>query len=166
MKRVVLSLGSNLQNRQDYILKSAELINYHIGNIIQRSRIYETESWGFASFPFLNQILIVLTDLSPEEVLVKTQQIENELGRTQKTESAFSDQLRQYHDRTIDIDILLFEGIILQTPRLVIPHPLIQEREFILRPLAELFGNKVIPPFQESFHQLLINIKCLSHYEI
>ncbi len=158
MKRAVLSLGSNLQNRQEYLLKSAKLIDYRIGNIVNSSRIYETESWGFSSFPFLNQILIINTDLTPEEVLTQTQAIEKELGRTHKTTYS-SDNMPQYQARTIDIDILLYENTILCTHTLTIPHPRIQEREFVLLPLSELFQNEIIPPFQESFQQLLLNVQ-------
>lgn len=154
MKKVVLSLGSNLLNREFFIKKATELINCRVGNVVKSSSMIETESWGFQSHPFLNQILIATTLHSPEEVLEITQGIERELGRTEKSER---DEAGNpiYHDRTIDIDILLFEDETRNSPTLTIPHPLIAARKFILEPLTELFEDQIIPPFKQSFKQLL-----------
>lgn len=159
MKRAVLSLGSNLQNREDYLIKSTELIGYRIGKVIKSSHVYETEAWGFTSFPFLNQVLVVETELTPDTLLAESQSIEKELGRTSKTKPYDANDKPQYLPRTIDIDILLFEDTICHTPQLTLPHPLIDQREFVLLPLSELFDNEVIPPFKHSFRQLLHKIR-------
>lgn len=154
MKKVILSLGSNLLNREFFIKEATKLINCRVGNVVRSSSMIETESWGFQSHPFLNQILIATTTHSPEEVLEITQGIEHDLGRTEKSGR---DETGKpiYHDRTIDIDILIFEGETRNTTTLTIPHPLIANRKFILEPLTELFDDQIIPPFKESFKQLL-----------
>lgn len=153
MKKVVLSLGSNLLRRDFFLLKATELINCKVGKVIRKSSVFETESWGFDSYPFLNQVLIAETNYLPEEVLEITQEIEKELGRTEKSGHDVQGN-PIYHDRTIDIDILLFEDEIRNTPSLTIPHPLMTQRLFILQPLIELFEDQIIPPFTKSFKQL------------
>lgn len=162
MKKVVLSLGSNLCNREQYLLKSTELISCKIGKIVCASVVKETEAWGFEAAPFLNQVLVVETTLTPEEVLETTQAIERALGRTQKT---MLDETGRpvYHDRTIDIDLLIFEDEIRNTPTLTLPHPHITERAFVLEPLCELFNDQIIPPFKQSFKQLLQNINSVEN---
>ena len=154
MKKVVLSLGSNLLDRANNLLRARDLIKLCIGEIQAASRVDETVSWGFDSAPFLNQVLVVSTNLSPEEVLLVTQGIEKALGRTEKSgRDAAGNPV--YHDRIIDIDILLFEGETRVSPELTIPHPHINKRKFVLEPLSELFGNQVIEPFNISFRQML-----------
>lgn len=157
MKKVVLSLGSNLLKRDFFLLKATELINCKVGKIIEKSSITETESWGFDSSPFLNQVLIVETNHTPEEVLEITQGIERELGRAEK--SGHDEQGNPiYHDRTIDIDILLFEDEIRNSSALTIPHPLLTQRLFILKLLIELFEDQVVPPYTKTFKQLANSI--------
>ena len=158
MKRVVLALGSNVGDRSAFLEKSCELIGCRVGKVVRFSSVYETEAWGFDAAPFLNQVLLVETELSPEDVLAATQQIEVELGRTCKSGHA-DDGTPVYHDRTIDIDILLYEGVTCATDSLTIPHPLIAWRDFVLLPLAELFGDTVVPPFHQSFQQMLTKLK-------
>ena len=154
MKKVVLSLGSNLLDRANNLLRARDLIKLRIGEIQAASRIDETVSWGFDSAPFFYFFLVVSTNLSPEEVLLVTQGIEKALGRTEKSgRDAAGNPV--YHDRIIDIDILLFEGETRMSPELTIPHPHINKRKFVLEPLSELFGNQVIEPFNISFRQML-----------
>ena len=160
MKRVVLALGSNRGDRTSFLQKSCELINCRVGKVLRCSRVYETPAWGFDAAPFLNQVVIAETELAPEDVLATTQQIEVELGRTCKSGRA-EDGSPVYHDRTIDIDILLYEGVTMATDSLTIPHPLIARREFVLLPLAELFGDTIVPPFHHSFQQMLEELKKL-----
>lgn len=158
MKRVVLALGSNVGDRAAFLKKSCELIGCRVGEVVRCSRVFETEAWGFVAPPFLNQAIIVETELSPEDVLAATQQIEVALGRACKSSRA-DDGTPVYHDRTIDIDILLYEGVTCETDSLTIPHPLIARRDFVLLPLAELFGDTVVPPFHQSFQQMLAKLK-------
>lgn len=93
----------------------------------------ETEPWGFKSkHKFLNGVILCETDKSPREVLALTQQIERDLGRTRKSRSS------RYHDRPIDIDILLYDDLTIDEPDLRIPHPLMHERDFVMIPLNEI----------------------------
>lgn len=157
MKSVVLSLGSNLADRRSFIERAGRELSQRVGNIVRASSVRESESWGFQSAPFLNQVVEVLTDLSPEQVLEMTQQIERDLGRTEK--SGRDAQGRPvYHDRTIDIDLLWYEGERREGEKLTLPHPHIAERDFILVLLEEMYGNQVIEPFEKSFHEMLSDI--------
>lgn len=142
MIEVYIGLGSNQGDRLTYLAKAVELIELKGANIIRKSSIIETESWGFESTPFLNQVILIQTDLSPFQLLELFQNIELELGRTQK-----SMQLRdkiEYHDRTIDIDILLYGKEIIKTPELTIPHPEMDKRDFVMIPFKEIADDQAI----------------------
>lgn len=130
---VYLSLGSNLGDRQGTISAAIKKINELIGDVVRQSTLIETEPWGFDSEnKFLNGCVCVETDLSPRELLEMTQIIEQELGRKEKSHD------EQYHDRPIDIDILLYDDITVDEPDLRIPHPHMHERDFVMRPLKEI----------------------------
>lgn len=104
-----------------------------IGTVVRRSAFYETEPWGFeSSNRFINAAVCSTTSLSPRGVLEATQRIERDLGRMSKSANG------QYHDRVIDIDILLYDDIRVDEPDLKIPHPLMYEREFVMVPLKEI----------------------------
>ena len=128
-----LSLGSNLGDRAEILRRAIALINERIGTVLRVSSFIETEPWGFESeHPFLNAACMVQTTLSPEQCLEATQQIERDLGRTTKSKDGI------YHDRPIDIDLLLYDDITLSTPTLTLPHPRMQERDFVMIPLREI----------------------------
>jgi 2-amino-4-hydroxy-6-hydroxymethyldihydropteridine diphosphokinase len=136
---VYLSLGSNLGNRRQLLLDAIEKINKKVGNVVRQSSFYETKPWGFESENlFLNAAVKVTTKLSPTELLEVTQQIEREMGRKKKTTYNFRQQTPNYSDRPIDIDILLYDDLHVDLPELKIPHPLMQERDFVLVPLREI----------------------------
>lgn len=136
---VYLSLGSNLGNRKQLLLDAIEKINKKVGNVVRQSSFYETKPWGFESENlFLNAAVKVTTKLSPTELLEVTQQIEREMGRKKKTTYNFRQQIPNYSDRPIDIDILLYDDLHVDLPELKIPHPLMQERDFVLVPLREI----------------------------
>lgn len=157
MKSVVLSLGSNLADRRSFIERAVRELSQRVGNIVRASSVRESESWGFISHPFLNQVVEVQTALSPEEVLQVTQQIEQDLGRTEKSgRDAQGNPI--YHDRTIDIDLLWYEGEHREGEKLTLPHPHIADREFILVLLVEIYGNQIIAPFEKSFQEMLSDI--------
>ena len=157
MKSVVLSLGSNLADRRSFIERAARELSQRVGNIVRASSVRESESWGFISHPFLNQVVEVQTALSPEEVLQVTQQIEQVLGRTEKS-GRDAQRNPIYHDRTIDIDLLWYEGEQREGEKLILPHPHIADREFILVLLVEIYGNQIIAPFEKSFQEMLSDI--------
>ena len=136
MKRITLSLGSNLGNRQQHLAAARNLIEAEVGKICRQSSILETESWGFSSFKFLNQIIVIESTHPPLEMLEKLQGIEKQLGRETKSRHTVSGS--RYVDRIIDIDILLYEGVEMQSEQLTIPHPRMHERDFIKLHLQEL----------------------------
>ena len=131
-----LSLGSNLGDREEMLNRAIALIGERVGEVQRVSSFIETEPWGFKSkHPFLNAACLVLTTLSPEECLEATQQIERELGRKRKSRNG------KYHDRPIDIDLLMYDDLELSTPRLTLPHPRMKEREFVMIPLREILPS-------------------------
>lgn len=135
MHTVYLSLGSNLGDREATMRRAIGLLNERAGSVDRQSSFIETEPWGFESTnKFLNMCVCLLTTLSPEQLLMATKQIERELGRTQKSVNG------QYHDRPIDIDILMYDDLQLSTPDLTLPHPHMQEREFVMKPLREILS--------------------------
>ena len=134
--RAVIALGSNLGNRDFYLNMALCLIGWEVGKVVQRSSVIETPSWGFDSDPFLNQVVVVETELEPIALLDVLQDIERRLGRTEK--SSVVDGKPVYHARTSDLDILDYDRMRYHDDRLTLPHPHIAEREFVLVPLREL----------------------------
>ena len=159
MATVYLGLGTNLGNKeanlrtaiyklQERIGKQVSLSSW-IGKQVSLSSFYETAPWGFESdHSFLNAAIGLETSLSPIEILHITQEIEKELGRTKKSVNG------SYSDRLIDIDILLYDTLVLQTPELTIPHPLMTERDFVMKPLIEIAGNVIHPTRQKTLSEL------------
>lgn len=130
--------------------QAQEQIQMFIGEIKIESSIYESAPWGFeAQSSFLNQILIVETDLKPMGILERIKSIEKEMGRVKTSES--------YESRTIDIDILFYNEEIIAFPELIIPHPQLHKRRFTLVPLAEIAPEFIHPVFNKSINDLLIN---------
>lgn len=128
-----LSIGTNLGDRQQNLLSAIDRIGESVGTILRCSSFLETEPWGFESDnAFLNAAVCVGTSLTPHELLAATQRIEREMGRRHKSVNA------EYHDRIIDIDILLYDDVTVSTPDLVIPHPLMGKRDFVMIPLREI----------------------------
>jgi 2-amino-4-hydroxy-6-hydroxymethyldihydropteridine diphosphokinase len=133
--QVYLGLGSNLGERKELIEKAIALIGERIGTVTRQSSLIETEPWGFeSSHKFLNGVILCETALTPREVLKGTQQIERELGRRKKTTLT-------YKDRPIDIDVLLYDDLKVDEPDLKIPHPLMNQRDFVMIPLKEINTN-------------------------
>lgn len=148
MAIIYLGLGTNIGNKRRNLITAAALLAERVGDVLALSGFYETEPWGFESNNwFLNAAVKLNTDYSPQELLIVTQQIEKELGRTEKSNGT-------YHDRMIDIDILLYDDEVLQTPELVLPHPLMHERKFVMEPLAEIAPFVQHPIFKESIMDL------------
>lgn len=130
---VYLSLGANLGNKEQTLDQAVAILSAEAGTLLRRSSFFYSEPWGFRSeHSFCNICISMLTTLTPIELLDLTQDIERRLGRTKKSSD------RVYHDRTIDIDLLIYEGVEMQTPRLTLPHPLMQERDFVMIPLREI----------------------------
>ena len=130
---VYLGLGSNLGNRKAILNDAIALVNERVGEVVRQSSFLETEPWGFESpNQFLNACLCVNTELAPRQLLEATQVIEKEMGRAHKTMN------RKYQDRIIDIDILMIDDLTIDEPDLKVPHPLMEERDFVMIPLKEI----------------------------
>lgn len=130
---VYLGLGTNLGDKQKNLHDAIRMLGNQVGEVEKVSSVIETEPEGFKSDNmFLNAVVKVRTALSPFELLDITQDVEKSLGRKEKSSNGI------YHDRVIDIDILLYDDINISTPRLVIPHPRMTQREFVMTPLAEI----------------------------
>ncbi|MGA3012700.1 MAG: 2-amino-4-hydroxy-6-hydroxymethyldihydropteridine diphosphokinase [Bacteroidales bacterium] len=144
-----LLLGSNLGDKKKNLDDALEIINKRIGLVSKTSSLYETEPWGFTSEDyFLNMAAKVDTLLSPEEVLQQVNNIELDCGRKR--------QGMGYESRTIDIDILFYDDLILATSALTIPHPHIEERRFVLVPLNEIAKDLIHPGSRNTITELML----------
>ena len=134
VRKVYLGLGSNLGDKAENIRKAISLIGERVGTVFRQSSLIETEPWGFQSEnTFLNGVILVETTLTPRQLLKATQKIERDLGRKKKSDSS-----KNYSDRPIDIDILLYDDLTVDEPDLKIPHPLMEQRDFVMIPLREI----------------------------
>ena len=133
MYQVYLSLGTNLGNRKRNIREAIDKIGEQIGVVKRQSALYETKPWGYSSpNDFINACVLVLTPMAPRQVLEATQRIEREMGRTLKSVDG------EYHDGIIDFDILLIDELKIDEPDFKVPHPLMEERDFVMKPLKEI----------------------------
>jgi 2-amino-4-hydroxy-6-hydroxymethyldihydropteridine diphosphokinase len=156
INKIFLGLGSNLGNREENILMAEKLIEEKVGKVRSKSSIYETAAWGITEQnAFLNQVLEIETVFSPSAVLHLLLKIEKDMGRIREI---------KWGERSIDIDVLYFNNEILSTENLVVPHPFIQERKFVLVPLCEIAPVFIHPKLKQSNLELLE--KCQDSGEI
>ncbi len=149
MAQLILSIGTNLGNKHQNLLDAIDAIAAKVGKCAMVSPFYKTEPWGFTSEnSFLNGIVVVETTLQPMEVLDVTQEIEKLLGRKAKS-------VNGYADRLIDIDLVDYEGQVVESERLTLPHLLINERNFVLKPLCDVLPNWVHPVLKKTALELL-----------
>ena len=149
-KITYLGLGTNTGNKKGNLTRAIEELSLALGKCIAQSSFIETEPWGYNSDNmFLNCVVAFETEKSPIELLDTTETIEHKLGRTTKSIGG------QYHDRIIDIDILLYGNDSVASERLVIPHPLMHKRDFVLIPLAEIAPDATHQVMGKSIRQLL-----------
>jgi 2-amino-4-hydroxy-6-hydroxymethyldihydropteridine diphosphokinase len=152
MKRIFLGIGTNLGKREDNLKKALVLIKEHVGPVKLASSVHETEPWGFHSEnDFLNMVVEVETTLSPSGLLGRVLMIESLLGRLREG--------KEYKSRIIDIDILLYGQRVIEKKVLVIPHPLMHARRFILVPFCEIAGDMIHPVLKKSIQELLKGCK-------
>lgn len=151
-KTVTLALGSNLGDRLGFMQQALEKIHQNIGWIVDISRIYETPAWGFEGNSFLNACVSVSTRLEAAEVLAELLSIETELGREREDS-------KNYQNRTIDLDILLYDDEIIETESLKIPHPGIPNRSFVLQPLNDIASSVKHPASGKKISQLMQETK-------
>ncbi len=139
MHKVYLGLGSNLGSREENISKAVALIAEQVGDVIRQSDLYYSTPWGFESEnSFVNAVVFVKTALEPQQLLNATQRIERQLGKRRQHATG---PHRTYHDRPIDIDILLYDDLHIEEPHLRIPHPLMTERPFVMEPLRQIYED-------------------------
>lgn len=154
MSVAYLSLGTNIGNKKNNIHTALSLLNQEVGSVSRASEVVETEPWGFSSNnSFLNCAVKVETTLSPKELLCATQKIERDMGREHKSVGG------AYKDRIIDIDILLYDSSVLEVKEsgnvtLSIPHKLMHEREFVLKPLSDIASEVVHPVLNKTISRL------------
>ena len=146
--QVVLAIGSNQGNRLDVIQSAIECIHNEVGTIVKVSRLYETPAWGFESEPFYNCALVMHSPLSADVILDKVLSLEKKLGRVRSESEG-------YQSRIIDIDVIAFNEDIIATENLKIPHPLMQERMFVLLPMRDLNLDWRHPILQKYLPELL-----------
>ena len=136
--KAYLGIGTNLGDRTANLSRAVALIAERAGHVLACSSFIQSDPWGFHSEnTFLNAVVAIDTSLTPHELLASTQAIEREMGRTHKTINS------HYTDRIIDIDILLYENRIVDTPDLQIPHPHLLDRAFVYQPLIEIAPDVV-----------------------
>lgn len=158
METVYLSLGSNRGNREQLLSRSCAMIRERIGDQCKFSSFYESDPWGFEDpVPFYNLAAEVKTNLSPGELLKKIREIENRLGRHPRHPDAFRRTRggkRMYEPRTLDIDILFYGSKTIFTEDLIIPHPRLHERRFVLVSLAEIAPDLIHPVLKKTIGEL------------
>jgi 2-amino-4-hydroxy-6-hydroxymethyldihydropteridine diphosphokinase len=145
--RLFLLLGGNLGDRQATLKQAQMRLEEQVGELIAASSLYETAAWGVTDQPpYLNQVLEFKTELAPLAVLDQTQAIEQELGRVRR---------ERWGARTLDIDLLYYDNLILQSDRLTLPHPLLPDRRFVLVPLCEVAPDFLHPILQKRNWEIL-----------
>ena len=139
LHQVFFSLGSNIGNRKQLIREAIALLDERVGRVTRESSLIETAPWGFYSpNKFINACVCCETSLNPRQILAVTQNIEREMGRVGKSKNG------EYHDRIIDIDILLYDDLTVDEPDLKIPHLHMKERDFVMGPLREILESEEI----------------------
>lgn len=146
--QVVLSIGSNQGSRLENIQKCIDLIHQKVGTVIQVSKLYETPAWGFESDAFYNCALLLHTTSSAQKILSHVLKIEKELGRIRSNQEG-------YQSRIIDVDLIVFDSEIIDSEKLKIPHPLMQNRNFVLLPMQDLKLNWKHPILQKTITELI-----------
>ncbi len=153
MARAYIALGTNIGNKRGNIETASALLSQRAGHIVAFSGLYETEPWGFRSpNMFLNLVLALETPEFPDDLLRLSLSIEKEMGRTEKSSG-------EYKDRIIDIDLLMYDNLVLDTPMLKLPHPLMTERLFVMEPLVEIAPDVIHPVLHIPMKEILERLK-------
>ncbi len=151
-----VGIGSNIGNRQANCREAVRMLVENGLVVLRQSSLIETEPWGITDQPrFINMAVAVETDVAPEQLLVILKNIEKSMGRVEAV---------RWGPRVIDLDILFYDDLILDTEGLVIPHPHLHERDFVLNPLAEIAPEKIHPLLNKTVEELrlALSLKQLS----
>jgi deoxyguanosine kinase len=146
--QVVLAIGSNQGNRLANIESCIQLIHQEVGTVIKVSKLYETPAWGFESDAFYNCALLIHTSSSAQKILTQVLKIEKQLGRIRLNQEG-------YQSRLIDVDLIVFDHEIIKSEKLEVPHPLMQNRKFVLLPMQDLKLDWKHPVLQKTISELL-----------
>jgi 2-amino-4-hydroxy-6-hydroxymethyldihydropteridine diphosphokinase len=150
MSIVHIGIGSNLGDREEHCLEAVRLFSEKRIHVRRRSSMYETEPWGVKNQPsFINMAIEAETGLTPARLLEVLKIIEDEVGRVETF---------RWGPRVIDLDILFYDDLVMNTPELTIPHPRAHEREFVLRPLTEIAPDKIHPVLRKTIKELLADL--------
>jgi 2-amino-4-hydroxy-6-hydroxymethyldihydropteridine diphosphokinase len=159
MNIVFLGIGTNLGNKAENLSEAIDMIGENIGPVVGSSSVYETEPWGFETKDeFLNMVVKVETKLSSFTIFKNIILIESLLGRRRSE--------NRYSSRVIDIDLLLYEDQIINEKGLIVPHPLMHERKFVLVPLCEIAPDMMHPVLNITFASLLESCKDKSYVRV
>ena len=151
LAKCLILLGSNLGDKKKNIEYAVDVLSEECGKILKKSSFYDTEPWGTSSSNiYLNLAIVIETSINPFELLSITQKIETKIGRT---------RLNKWEDRIIDIDIILYENVIIDSENLKIPHPEFQKRKFCLIPANEIMPEWVHPLYHKKIKELLLLCK-------
>lgn len=147
MNEVYLQLGSNIGDRLDNLDQSIKIITERIGNVLEKSSVYESTPWGVENQRnFLNQVLFVKSNFDPYTILDLVLQIEKDMGRI---------RIEKWGERIIDIDILFIDDLIIESENLCVPHEFIAKRKFVLQPMCEIAPGFIHPKLNKTISQLL-----------
>ncbi|MDP3453774.1 MAG: 2-amino-4-hydroxy-6-hydroxymethyldihydropteridine diphosphokinase [Bacteroidales bacterium] len=161
MNKAYLLLGSNIGEKRKFIERAIELLSVNICKLSAISAFYKSEPWGFECDEwFLNVALSVETTLSPEELINEILKIEKKVGRERSEERLGGDKRdKTYYSRKIDIDIIFYNQMVLDSENLIIPHPKMHERRFVLQPLCDITPGYTHPIFRKTVTQLLFDCR-------
>ena len=147
MNGIYIALGSNIGDREGNLKRALDMLEESRVHIIKKSKFYETKPYGVADQPdFLNAVAEVSADMQPIELLHTMQDIERRMGRERK---------RHWGERNIDLDLLIYPNVIMDTPELTLPHKDMENREFVLRPMTEIAPDLVHPVLRSTMQELL-----------
>lgn len=157
MATTILITGGNRGDVEAVLRRAAEVVAERVGTIVACSSLHSSRAWGFSSqAEFLNQVLVVSTELEPQELIVAVLEAERQVGRDRAAEAEERSLTGQrYASRVVDIDVLYYDQQVIDTPALRVPHPLLHQREFVLRPLVEVCPEWVHPLLHKSSRELL-----------